>query len=203
MIEWENIEYLKGGDEVQKKSYAILTKLHIMELLKPYRPILVGTIPIGIYTETSDLDIICQALDLIKFQKLIQKKFQLLPGFHLECSENIVVSNFNYEGMQIELYASKKDPKLQNGYRHMVLEHRILSLDDGTLKKNVIELKKSGIKTEPAFASLLGLTKDPYEQLLCLEEWEDEKIRKQMKISNKIQRRSYEGKGTHYTGSTE
>lgn len=182
MTKWEKIEYLQGGDCVQRKAYEILINLRIMERLKPYRPILVGTIPIGIYTETSDLDIICQSDDLIMFYRSVQRQFQSLPEFRIECSKENVVSNFCYKGMEIELYASEQDPKLQNGYRHMIVEHRILSFDDGTFKKKVIELKKSGLKTEPAFALLLGLVGDPYEQLLCLEEWEDERIRKQMNI---------------------
>ena len=35
----------------------------------------------------------------------------------------------------------------QNGYRHMVIEHRILKLMGSTFRNNVIQYKKQGLKT--------------------------------------------------------
>ncbi|MNC60542.1 hypothetical protein D3C75_1104260 [compost metagenome] len=56
----------------------------------------------------------------------------------------------------------------QNGYLHMLLEQRILNVLGAGFREAVIEMKKIGTKTEPAFARLLNLEGDPYEALLHL-----------------------------------
>ena len=59
-MNWYNIEYLLSGNHKQKTAYKILKEIDIFNILKSYNPILVGTIPINIDLDTSDLDIICQ-----------------------------------------------------------------------------------------------------------------------------------------------
>lgn len=46
---------------MQQKAYQVITDHAILEKLAQYNPILVGTIPINIDIEESDLDIICYA----------------------------------------------------------------------------------------------------------------------------------------------
>jgi hypothetical protein len=58
MIDFTRIDYLKDGNERQKKAYEVLTKYRIFEKLKDYSPILAGTVPIEIDINGSDLDII-------------------------------------------------------------------------------------------------------------------------------------------------
>jgi hypothetical protein len=47
----------------------------------------------------------------------------------------------------------------------MIAEYKILQEEGEEFKQKIIELKKQGIKTEPAFGILLGL-ENPYEDLL-------------------------------------
>ena len=54
-------------------------------------------------------------------------------------------------------------------------EQRLLALDS-RLGSAVVRLKEEGLKTEPAFASVLGLNGDPYEAMLMLEEKSDEEL---------------------------
>jgi hypothetical protein len=54
----------------------------------------------------------------------------------------------------------------QVAYRHMVVEWNILAANDDNFRGEIIRLKKSGMKTEPAFAQLLQLDGDPYQALL-------------------------------------
>lgn len=51
----------------------------------------------------------------------------------------------------------------------MLVEHQILAQKGKDFRAKIIDLKKMGIKTEPAFAQLLGLQGDPYKSLLKLE----------------------------------
>ena len=48
------------------------------------------------------------------------------------------------------------------------MEHRVLLAKGEEFRQEVINLKRQGWKTEPAFAKLLGLNGNPYEELLKL-----------------------------------
>ena len=75
MIDFTKLDYLKIGNERQKRAYEVLTKYRIFEVLEHYSPILAGTIPIEIDIEGSDLDIICEVEDKIEFEKFLVKNF--------------------------------------------------------------------------------------------------------------------------------
>jgi hypothetical protein len=87
-----------------------------------------------------------------------------------EGSNQPLVCSFVVEGMPFELYATNIPTNQQAGYIHMVKELEILRREDSTFRKNIIDLKRKGVKTEPAFCLLLGLTgDDPYLELLELD----------------------------------
>ncbi|RZK25397.1 MAG: DUF4269 domain-containing protein, partial [Hymenobacter sp.] len=67
--------------------------------------------------------------------------------------------------------------KQQHGYRHLVVEARLLAAGGTTLQEKVRDLKAQGVKTEPAFAKLLALPDDPYQALLNLETYSDQELR--------------------------
>lgn len=172
MNDWRKIDDLNRGTAVQKEVYNLLTELDIMNLLTDYNPLLVGTIPLGIQVEGSDLDIICEVHDPAKFKALVARYFGAMEGF---VSESRVVQdiprtkiNFMAKGWPIELFGQPRRTELQNGYLHMIVEADILAQMDDDFRARIILLKKSGWKTEPAFAKALGLEGDPYEALLEL-----------------------------------
>ncbi|MGL5331085.1 MAG: DUF4269 domain-containing protein [Peptostreptococcaceae bacterium] len=177
-IDYTDISYLKAGNEIQRKSYEILKKIKIFEILKEYKPILVGTIPIEINIESSDLDIVCQVNNFYTFEKLLLKEFSDYKKFKITyIKEDILVCNFYFENIEIEIYASTKDTKSSNGYRHMVVEGRLLYLGGEKFKQNIINLKQSGLKTEPAFAKLLNINGNPYDELLKLETFINDELK--------------------------
>ncbi|WP_449602132.1 DUF4269 domain-containing protein [Paenibacillus sp. Marseille-Q9583] len=174
MNDWRNIDDLIHGTAVQKEVYNLLLELDIMNLLKDYNPLLVGTIPLGIQVEGSDLDIICEVYDPVKFKALVVRYFGATEGF---VSESRVVQgiprtkiNFMVKGWPIELFGQPRRTELQNGYLHMIVEAEILAQMDDDFRERIILLKSNGWKTEPAFAKAMGLEGDPYEALLELEE---------------------------------
>ncbi|MPT30493.1 MAG: DUF4269 domain-containing protein, partial [Chryseobacterium sp.] len=48
MIDFTTVNYLKEGNERQKRAYEVLVKHKIFEELSDYSPLLAGTIPIEI-----------------------------------------------------------------------------------------------------------------------------------------------------------
>lgn len=168
MIDFTKLDYLKIGNEKQKRAYEVLTKYKVFEKLSNYSPILAGTIPIEIDIEESDLDIICEVEDKAEFEAYLNQNF---AEFDLKIEkitikeENSVICNFELEDLPIEIFGQNKPTTQQNAYRHMIAEYKILQEKKEEFKQKIIDLKKKGIKTEPAFGMLLGL-ENPYEDLL-------------------------------------
>ena len=170
MIDFGNIEYLKNGNLRQQEAYKVLTEHRVMEILKDYSPVLVGTIPIEIDIENSDLDICCFWNDKEEFEENIKQEFSKYPKFvswqSLKRGFETVVANFVINDFEIEIFGQNRPAKQQEAYRHMLIEHKILQEKGMEFKDQVIALKQKGIKTEPAFAKLLGIEGDPYLGLL-------------------------------------
>ena len=175
MMDWRNIEYLSLGNAKQQKVYTILKETNILSLLNEYDPIVVGTIPIGIDIAESDIDIICNVSGFNKFRETIIFYFPLYHLFSEYSKEEAYIASFSYSDMQIEIYAKDEPTVKQNGYRHMLIEHRILNIAGEEFKQEIIKLKEQGYKTEPAFGKLLNLT-DPYTDLLILEKFSDKQL---------------------------
>ncbi len=170
---FENLEYLKSGNPRQKRVYHVLTKNHILEKLNVYNPILVGTIPIEIDIKKSDLDIICCYKNKDEFAKHITENFGLFQKFRIRQTNKFdspaVIAGFKTDGFEIEIFGQNIPVKQQNAYRHIIIENKLLTEKSEPFKKEIIRLKKQGIKTEPAFAAVMGLKGDPYEELLKFE----------------------------------
>jgi len=170
MINFLNISYLQSGNEKQQQAYQVLTEHQIMQKLAAFTPVLAGTIPINIDIESSDLDIICYVQDKTAFTKTITDLFQNEKGFKITENPTIqsIKANFFMAGFEFEIFGQAIPTIQQNAYRHMVIEHRILLERGEIFRQEIIRLKNQGIKTEPAFAQLLGIAGNAYEELLKL-----------------------------------
>lgn len=170
MTDFSNIEYLKNGNQKQRNAFEVLTQHKILSNLAEFDPILVGTIPINIDIENSDLDIICYWKDKASFIEKIILFFEKEAGFAIReifiNDRDSVVANFKIEDFEIEVFGQNIPTKDQNGYRHMLIENEILQSKGNDFRSEIIKLKQNGYKTEPAFAFLLGLKGDPYTELL-------------------------------------
>ena len=169
--QFDTIDYLAVGTARQQFAYQALSAAHIFERLQIFHPLLVGTIPLDIAIDSSDLDIICQAQDLDFFQKQIAALFSTEEMFRscttIVHNQPTILANFNIMGFEIELFGQNVPVKEQNGYRHMIKEYEILTNRGQEFREKVIALKAAGIKTEPAFAQLLNIKGDPYTGLLA------------------------------------
>lgn len=169
-MDFSNLDYLQTGTLQQKRIYSLLTSYTIFEKLREFSPILAGTFPIDIAIENSDLDIILTSDNLEKLSEILLFNFGKFHLFSQEIKtinqEDILICQFYLEEFPVEIYAKNLDTKQHNAYRHLLVEHEILKKNDDNFKQKIIELKKSGIKTEPAFAKLLNLKGDPYIALL-------------------------------------
>ncbi|MDX8552422.1 DUF4269 domain-containing protein [Tenacibaculum sp. 1B UA] len=171
MINFKNISYLKAGTARQKEAYKVLLELNLFELLKNFNPILVGTIPINIDVELSDLDIICQSENHEDIVKVVREKYGKLLGFEIKTIPSYkklktTIITLEYKTFPIEIFIQNKLPEEQDSYLHMLIEYQVLLKEKEVFRLKIIDLKEQGLKTEPAFPKLLNLGGNPYEELL-------------------------------------
>ena len=165
-----NLVYLSTGNSQQQAAYSLLLKYNLFGTLQAFDPVLAGTIPIHIDIENSDLDIICCFSNKADFKNTVILAFSGFEGFSLTDAiinqQETIVANFSVDGWPIEVFGQYIPSRQQNAYRHMIVEYLLLEHYGESFRQKVIELKKQGYKTEPAFAHLLGLNGDPYLELL-------------------------------------
>ncbi|KIO52862.1 DUF4269 domain-containing protein [Flavobacterium hibernum] len=170
MTDFSNIEYLKNGNQKQVKAFKVLTQNKVLSNLAEFAPILVGTIPLNIDIENSDLDIICYWKSKVSFIEKINLLFEKATDFNIRetiiSNKESIIANFKIDSFEIEVFGQNIPTKDQNGYRHMLIEYEILQSKGDDFRSEIIKLKQKGYKTEPAFAFLLGIKGDPYAELL-------------------------------------
>ncbi len=169
---FDTLEYLATGSPRQQDAHTVLSDHRVFQKLVRYGPMLIGTVPICVDIEASDLDIICCFEDAVRFSEEVKAAFGQYQAFNVETvvvnDQLSIVANFTLDGQLIEVFGQAIPVKEQNGYRHMIAEYELLRVHGESLKQQVIQLKRQGIKTEPAFAQALGLSGDPYQVLLDL-----------------------------------
>ena len=138
--------------------------------LAPFTPALVGTFPLGLQVEGGDIDIACCG-DLTAIAAA------LAPYVTAQIANDRLVAAFEHDGLPIEVFAQATPVHEQAGFRHMIVEGRLLAIGGVTLRLQVIAAKRAGRKTEPAFAHVLGLTGDAYAAILALEDATIEELR--------------------------
>ncbi|WP_413289173.1 VOC family protein [Bdellovibrio sp. HCB337] len=158
--------------EKNQNVYRALTGSKVLEILKPYHPVVAGTFPLEVHTDQSDLDILVTASDLGELSKVLQKNFSTFELFAISqkpiSGKETLLARFYYKNVPFEIFAQNTESVQQMAYLHFQVEERLLRLGGGKFRQQVQELRKQGLKTEPAFAKALNIPGDPYEALLRL-----------------------------------
>lgn len=164
---------------VRQNFREVVHTISLMSILREFDPVLIGTPPLDIAIEESDIDIACSSMDLDHFEAVATREFGQFDDFQClhrtfqETSSTII--QFFALGWEIEIFCQPIPTHLQWGVRHFEIEKRLLKLQP-KLRAAVIRLKENGLKTEPAFAAVLGLEGDPYSSILELETMCDEEL---------------------------
>jgi len=181
LTDFLDIAYLRDGNARQRAAYQALDEFGVIERLADYGPVLAGTVPLGIDVAGSDLDILCEVHDFARFEADLTAAFGHCEGFRVTAPRPrlggvSMTASFDHGGFTIEPFGQSLPAECQSAYRHMVVEARLLALGGPALRGEIVALKRSGVKTEPAFAQCLGLDGDPYLALLELEALGDDDL---------------------------
>jgi len=153
-----------------------LERTQVLPKLAAFDPHVVGTPPLGLDLPTSDVDVICFAPDAGTFACAVWKAFGTRPEFRIWQKVGLdrpIVGNFADAGWIIEIFGQAVPISEQSGWRHFLMEQRLLAFGGDALRIAVMAQRANGMKTEPAFATVLGLNGDPYRAMLDLQRSSD------------------------------
>jgi hypothetical protein len=108
--DWRNIHYLREGGIKQELAYLALQGSGVWTLLREFKPVLAGTIPLRINIAGSDLDVLCEVPEAAqaRFAALVQAHFGAYQGFWLAQrrigGHATTVAGFRYRNETIELF---------------------------------------------------------------------------------------------------
>jgi hypothetical protein len=151
-----------------------------MSTLAEFDPHLAGTLPLGVDLPTSDLDILCHAVEPDLFAAALWAAYSGETDFSLRQrigTDRPVVASFSAHGWPFQFFGHQKPVTEQNGWRHFLAERRLLKLGEATFRAAIMSERARGAKTEPAFATVLKLKGDPYLAVLDLERCDDTYLR--------------------------
>jgi uncharacterized protein len=152
--------------EKKPKIFSAIIDSQVLLDLAPFHPLVVGTYPLDIQTEGSDVDIVLSHTNLQEIEECFLKFYSYLPDFKIQSScileRDTLIAQFTFNSVPFELFAQKLLSFEQNGYRHFQVEERLLKVGGPNFKQKIVDLRKDGLKTEPAFAKALSLSGDPY-----------------------------------------
>ncbi len=159
--------------EKNEKAFKALKNSKVLEKFKKYEPLVAGTFPLNLSHNGSDLDILLHVSDL---SELLEFKEYNWKKENIQNQETLMAS-FDHEGVPFELFAQNTPTHRQVGYLHFQVEERLLRLGGKKLLDKVKEKRKEGLKTEPALAEVLGLSGNPFDEILKLHELSEKDLR--------------------------
>lgn len=172
MENWCDLSALQAGTARQQAAERVLLRLNVFGRLRRYSPLLAGTIRLDVDVPSSDLDVICKVDDLAAFEREVHAHFGTEANFRIKRRVihglESVIANFDADQFTVEIFGQSRLIEAQNAYRHMVVEARLLEIGGVAARDAVRALKRSGLKTEPAFAAYFRIKGDPYQALLDL-----------------------------------
>ncbi|TGL86882.1 DUF4269 domain-containing protein [Leptospira congkakensis] len=173
-------DYLQFGTPKQQELAIDLEKWKILKSLHGFKPTLAGTIPLDIDTDSSDVDLLVKFNIPAHLQKICYAKFRNLPNYSFSektmALRVTLICRFETKKFQYEIFGQSVEPTDQYAWIHMMVENRFLKLADPSFRDEIRNLKKQGIKTEPAFCQILDLKGDPYKTLVLWNQKSDEQF---------------------------
>jgi predicted metalloenzyme YecM len=167
--------------ENNQKVFSALKKSEVLSQLNSFSPLVAGTFPLGLQTEGSDLDILLSHHDIDAALERVESLYKNTSSFDSYKNTDTEgkrygVARFLIDEIPFEIYIEKTPTIQQRAYMHFQIEERLLKLGGEKLKNQILAFRQKGMKTEPAFGAALNLDSDPYQKLVEMHSWSEEKL---------------------------
>jgi Domain of unknown function (DUF4269) len=105
----------------------------LLDVLAPYQPAVVGAYPLAVAGPETPLEVVCRAVDLPAFARMMERTYGHHPGFALHGGEldgeDAVFAEFQLDGLPLEVSAQREHVHRRLGAATLGL-HRVLSESD-------------------------------------------------------------------------
>lgn len=157
--------------------HRVLDSLGLRKALKPYRPRIVGSMPLGLRTADSDIDVLVEVADLDAFARQMQEAHGAQEDFVMyrragsddDGGAETLVVRIETAAWPVEITAQARPTVEQVPYRQYTVLNRLLRIGGAALREEILARKEEGETTAQAFAGALELEGDPSAALLALE----------------------------------
>ncbi len=156
-----------------------LDRTGLIDALAAFDARVAGTFPLGLAVAGSDIDLLCHAPDAERLARVLWETCSHYPHFAMWqwCTEDRpVVAAFSLGDMPFEIFGQARPVEQQLGWRHFDVERRLLGLGGTAFRATIMDARRTGLKTEPAFASVLGLGGNAHEALDALADAADQRL---------------------------
>jgi hypothetical protein len=178
--DWHDHSVIRDGTPRQMRAYTTAyDALGLFHNLAVHNPVWVGSFPIGIDIESSDIEIACHPASLRGFITDVRDRFGSQDDFKLTWKAikhtPTVIARFWNNGFWVRLVAQSKPVNEQDAYRYMRIMARLLALGGEESRQLIKELRAGGVGLAPAFVVYFGLAEtDPHQSLLDIGELDDD-----------------------------
>ena len=147
--------------------YARLQASGLFDTLAPYAPVLVGVYPLGLAAPGARLEIVCRAVDLPAFARVIERNYgarglALHPG-SLDVEE-AVFAEFELDGLPLEVSAQREHEHRRLGAATLGIA-RVLELEGQVSRDRLATRVAAGEDWLDAAMAQTGLTRSALEAL--------------------------------------
>jgi hypothetical protein len=147
--------------------YPRLQATGLLDTLSPYTPVLVGAYPLGVAAEGQPIEIVCRAVDLAAFGRVLERTyggngFALHPGALDD--EDAVFAEFTLEGLPFEIGAQREHVHQRLGAATLGIA-RVLEQEGEPSRQRLAARIAAGEDWLEAAVDQTGLTRTAIESL--------------------------------------
>lgn len=160
--------------EANARVWGAIQRSGLLADFHEFEPLIAGTFPIALDVAGSDVDVMMSGIHWERIGRMLNERLASRADFQLRSmirdGRETVIARFREGDVPFEIFVQKDISSVrQTAYRHFQVEERFLKLGGEKFLSSLQQLRRQGLKTEPAFAQVLGLSGDPFQQLLLFD----------------------------------
>ena len=148
--------------------YERLASAGVLDVLAPYQPAVVGAYPLGVAVDETPVEIVCRAIDLAAFARVMERSFGTSDGFGLHGgsldNEEAVFAEFSLDGLPLEVAAQAEHVNRSLGAATLGID-RVLAESQPAARRRLAAAVAAGEDWLDAAVDQLGLSRMALESL--------------------------------------